>query len=107
MSNERTQLARKIARVLVPFTCVLLALVCGYLALMFAWLSATPGNPAPRERAFWGLCAAVPVLLVLAVVAAVWLRAKAIPAGVCAGCGYSRSGLAEGAACPECGGRAS
>lgn len=47
--------------------------------------------------------AAVPVAIAAACLHGVVIGTRRGDKGRCAGCGYSRAGLAAGAACPECG----
>ena len=100
---KTTELARRAGCVLVPIVILLLSLGAGYLALFYGWLTATPSAKEWHRTASNYLCAAVPVGIVCAGVAAWVLRPKGDPKGACAECGYSMAGLGAGAPCPECG----
>jgi hypothetical protein len=79
----------------------------GMLWWYFHW-----GVDKPGPRSVYAFPAWILVALAGGTSAVMWVRgwegrtAKRRRLGVCARCAYSRAGLAEGAACPECGGKA-
>lgn len=93
---------RRIARVTAPLLLIALGVQL-YGSAYLTWVntlgsSATP-SAAPKFLS-WSACAC----WLLAPVLVYALRPpRKIPAGLCQTCGYDRAGLAEGAACPECG----
>lgn len=79
--NRRKQQLRRVARVVLPTLLIGVALCACYAAMLFAWLTATPGDPAPRERAFWWSCAAAPLSLLAAAWIIIALRPRPQPPG--------------------------
>lgn len=76
IEGRRKERYRRVARVVVPLGLLASVPVWAYLMLLFAWLSATPGDPEPRKTAATLFCAAIPVSLALIPVSLYLLRPR-------------------------------